>query len=299
MKDKIMNSGFGIGNLVFIAAVILALPLRIYQYVGNVIEPVTGFFVKTDWSIYALYGILIVASLAIVALGFIKRKTLSYDLKAEKRIGFGVISGLVAASMIIDSFGCLETVKNLETAINADATSPEHTTYYVTIVQIVFAFLSALYFVILCIGSLTGKTAAAEFKLVSLFPVFWAMLRMVARFMRTISYVRVSELMFEMLMLMFLIMFFMAFAQCNSKVNDSDCQWKIAAYGLPAALLALVCFVPRAILAISGNADDIYTQSTLEFSDLAVALFIVATVLTRVTLNTPETTEETAIKTEE
>ena len=35
MKNKILNSGFGIGNLVFIAAVILALPLRIYQYVAG------------------------------------------------------------------------------------------------------------------------------------------------------------------------------------------------------------------------------------------------------------------------
>ena len=123
-------------------------------------------------------------------------------------------------------------------------------------------------------------------------PVIWSMLRMVARFMRTLSYVRVSELMFEMLMLAFMILFFMNFAQCSSKVNDENCGSKLAAYGLPAALMALVCFVPRFILTLTGQAHVIYTGSVLEYSDLAVALFIIATVLTRVTVKTPETAEE-------
>ena len=114
--------------------------------------------------------------------------------------------------------------------------------------------------------------------------------------MRTISYVRVSELLFEMVMLVFMIMFFMAFAQCNSKVNEKDCIWKVAAYGLPAALLALVCSVPRIILSLIGSADLIYSQSSVEFADLGIALFIIAVVLTKVITKTEsdETEEEEA-----
>ena len=56
--------------------------------------------------------------------------------------------------------------------------------------------------------------------------------RLVFRFTRTISYIRVSDLMLEMLMLVFFIMFFMAFAQVNSRVDPNKKEWKIAAYGL-------------------------------------------------------------------
>lgn len=297
MKNKILNSGFGIGTLIFVAAVIIALPLRLYQYIGGILEPQTGFYAQSNWSIYLLYGILAVAIVAVVIFGLLSSKKLAYDTVKTVRPGFGALSGLVAAGMILDTFACLQQVGNLEELSASAESSPELTTRYVILAQIIFAFLSAIYFVILCVGSLTGKSSGAEFKLVSLMPVLWSMLRMVARFMRTISYVRVSELMFEMLMLAFMILFFMNFAQCNSKVNDENCGWKLAAYGLPAALMALVCSVPRLILAITGKSDVVYTGSMLEYSDIAVALFIIATVLTRVTLKpnndtTTETTEE-------
>lgn len=299
MKNKILNSGFGIGNLVFIAAVILALPLRLYQYIGGVLEAQTGFYVKNDWSTYALYAVLAIAGIAIIASGFAKSKKLVYDTSKAVRPGFGALSGLVAAGLILDTFTCLQNLGKYQEALSAAESSPEATTYYVILAQMAFALLSAICFVVLCIGSLTGKISGSEFKLISLAPVLWAMFRMVARFMRTISYVRVSELMFEMLMLMFMILFFMNFAQCSSKVNDKDCGWKLAAYGLPAAMLALVCFVPRLILSLTGKADVIYSGSALEYSDFAVALFIIATVLTRVTVKAPEAAESTTETIEE
>lgn len=305
MKNKIMNSGFGIGNIIFIAAVVLALPLRIYQYVGKILEPATGFFAENSWSVYALYAVLILAVAAIIAVGAAKRKTLDYSLESTKRPTFGIVSGLVAACLIIDLFTCLDIAGAFRFSIGSTDVSPERTSFYVILIQMAFSLLSAIYFVILCIGSLSGKTSGTEFRIISLSPVLWSMLRMISRFMRTISYIRVSELLFEMVMLVFMIMFFMAFAQCNSKVNESDCKWKLAAYGLPAALMALVTFIPRLILSITGNADVIYSQSVIEYSDFAVALFIIATVFTRVTVKdetcaAEETaSEETVAETEE
>ncbi len=305
MKNKIMNSGFGIGNIIFIAAVVLALPLRIYQYVGKILEPATGFFAENSWSVYALYAVLILAVAAIIAVGAAKRKTLDYSLESTKRPAFGIVSGLVAACLIIDLFTCLDIAGAFRFSIGSTDVSPERTSFYVILIQMAFSLLSAIYFVILCIGSLSGKTSGTEFRIISLSPVLWSMLRMISRFMRTISYIRVSELLFEMVMLVFMIMFFMAFAQCNSKVNESDCKWKLAAYGLPAALMALVTFIPRLILSITGSADVIYSQSVIEYSDFAVALFIIATVFTRVTVKgetcaAEETaSEETVTETEE
>lgn len=288
MKDKILKSGYGIGNIVFIAALIIALPLRIYQYTAGIIEPQTGFFATNSMSVYALFAVLVAGVAAIILFGFIKRKTLDYSLDKVKRPGMGALSGLFAASLIIDAVSCLDAMGSIDIGLRVSETSPERTSYYIILLQMIFALISALYFVILCVGLLSGKTTAEEFRIVSLAPVFWNIFRMISRFMRTISYIRVSELLFEMIMLVFMILFFMTFAQCNSRVSDKDCKWKLGAYGLPAALFALICFVPRFILSLTGKADVIYSYSVIEYADCAAALFIIGTVLTRVCTAKPE-----------
>lgn len=293
MKNKVLNSGFGIGNLVFIAALVVALPLRIYQYVGGVLEPVTGFFAKNDFSVYALYGIIILSSIAVYALGFINRKKLNYEIAAQKNPVLGAASALVALGTIIDAAfsidvtGAIQTVTS-DMPMDAPERATAYTTAYIIIAQAVISLLAAVFFAVLCINSFMGKTIASELRLLSLAPVLWAMLRMGSRLTRTISFTRVSELLFEMFMLAFMICFFMNFAQCNSKVNDKDCAWKVAAFGLPAALLGFICFVPRVILTLAGKGNTIYTGSVIEFSDVAVALFIVATVITNLTDKAPE-----------
>lgn len=288
MKNKILNSGFGIGNLVFIAAVILALPLRIYQYVAGVLEPGTGFFTENDWSIYALYAVIIAAIAALVVIGLVKKKSLDFSYEANKNPLVGIFSALSAAGLIIDVFTHLPVLGASDPSLYADTTPAGLPSYGILLAQIIVSLVAALFFVILAIGALTGKTSGAEYRILSLAPVFWNILRMVGRFMRTISYVRVSELLFEMVMLMFMIMFFMAFAQCNSKVNENDCKWKVAAYGLPAALMALLCSVPRIIISLTGGADLIYSQSVVELADLGIALFIIALVLTKVITKSEE-----------
>lgn len=299
MKNKTLTSGFGIGNIIFIAALILALPLRIYQYLGGVIEPATGFFTKNDFSVYTLYGVIILAAVAVIVLGIINRKKLAYDVSAQKNPILGIASLLITLGIIFDvAFtmdipGAIEAIKAAKTA-ETEQISTEITAHYVLIIQAVISLPTALFFTVFGINSLMGKTLASELRILSLSPVIWAMLRMVARFMRTISYTRVSELLFEMFMLALMIMFFMNFAQCNAKVNDKDCAWKVAAYGLPAALLALVCFVPRAILFVLGKGNLLYAESALEFSDLTVALFIIAAVLTKLTNQLPVAVTETA-----
>lgn len=296
MKNKILNNGFGIGNLIFIAALVIALPLRIYQYVGGVLEPVTGFFTKNDFSVYALYGVIIISAIAVYALGFINRKKLSYEVSAQKNPVLGAASALVALAAIIDASFSIDIMGAIQTVTSdMPADAPErataYTTAYIIIAQAAISLLAAMFFAVLCINSFMGKTIASELRLLSLAPVLWTMLRMGSRLTRTISFTRVSELLFEMFMLAFMICFFMNFAQCNSKVNDKDCAWKVAAFGLPAALLGLICFVPRVILSVAGKGDAVYAGSVIEFSDVAVALFVIAAVITNLTDKIPETEE--------
>ncbi|MBR6361456.1 MAG: hypothetical protein IKS04_06630, partial [Clostridia bacterium] len=128
----------------------------------------------------------------------------------------------------------------------------------------------------------------------------WFILKLVVRFTRTVSYIRVSDLAMEMISLVFLAIFFMAFAQANSKVESQGTAWKLEGFGFPAALLCLNMFVPRIVITLAGKAEFKYILSYPDFADIAIALFIIATVLTRIIPNaaniivTPAQEDETA-----
>ncbi len=281
---SITKSGFGIGTLIFVAAAIIALPIRTLQFF-TVLESGTGFFSETDWSVYALALCVGAAILALLILGFAKRNTLDYSLEITRRPGQGILCFTAVAGFLMNAGGIIVEILN-----SSSISQEENSAKLILGAQAVFSVLSAIYFLALGASYLSGKTNGSEYRLISLAPVIWSIFRLVFRFTRTISYIRVSDLVFEMLMLIFFIMFFMAFAQVNSRVDPVKKEWKIAAYGLPAALLALICFVPRFIVMVTGNADLLAEESPAEYCDFGVALFIISTVLTRITVKLPENT---------
>ncbi len=287
MNIKSVKSGFGIGVIIFVAAAIIAIPVRILQFF-TVMEGGTGFYSETNLSIYLLYGVVAAAIISLVIFGISKRKKLSYSLETVKRPGLSSLALIAACGTALDAFGCLNRIMTGETA-SVSADSPVDGTKLVLLLEGIFALLSAIYFILLWLTYLKGTSNGSKIRLLALAPVIWSIFRIVIRFMRTISYIRVSELMFEMLMTAFLILFFMALAQANTEIGSEKTEWKIGAYGLSAALLALICFIPRLIVMISGNSHLFYSESTVELCDLSNALFIIGTVLTRVTDKLPET----------
>lgn len=296
MKNFSVKSGFGIGAVIFAVAAIIALPLRIIQYF-TVIEGGTGFYTENSLSVYLLYIILSAAVIAFIVTGLTKTKKLDYSREAEKRPLFGIFSLIAAAGIFADGISCVSKVtKDAQGLVGYDylGTPTVNTEKLLFSCEAVFAALSAIFLLALGLAAIKGKTNGSEFKIISLSPVIWAIFRTVLRFTRTISFLRVSELTFELLMLMFMIMFFMAFAQVNSQIGDKNCEWKLASYGLSSALFALVCFVPRFVLTVIGKTDLLYSYSPIEYCDLAVALFMLAAVFTRITDRAPsECKEET------
>ena len=287
MTIKSIKSGFGIGCLIFAVAAIIALPVRFLQFF-TVIEEGTGFYTGEHWSVFFLYAVLAVAIIAILFLGFARRKKLDYSLEAIKRPGLAAFSIVAAGGILLDAYNCFVKISS---PVYSNSDLPMDSSNAVLALECVFAVLSAVYFIILWITYLKGKAFNSKAGVLSLAPVIWCIFRLVFRFMRTISYIRVSELMFEMIMIAFLIMFFMAFAQVNTGIGGAKNEWKIAAYGLPAALMALICFVPSFILTVGGFEELLYDYSTVEFSNIGIALFVVATILTRVTEKLPEENE--------
>ena len=289
MKKKSVSSGFGVGCLIFAAAAIIALPLRVFQSF-TIIEGTTGFYSENNWSITLLYAVLAIAVVLILGYAIIKRKKLDFSLETVKRPGLSWLSLIAACGTMLDAYNSFTAFMSSDLPVTAESTGSSGIIF---LVQSIFAVISAIYFVMLWLTYLKGKTSGSEIRLLALAPVIWNILRLVARFMRTISYIRVPELLFEMIAISFMILFFNALAQVNTGLGEKNGEWKIGAYGLPAALMALICFIPRLIVTLSGNTELLYAQSTLQFCDIGIALFIIATVLTRVTDRIPEEEETT------
>ena len=296
MKNKSIASGFGIGVIIMAIAAVVALPIRTMQFF-TVLEGESGFYREADWSVYLLYGVLALSIVAIPVYGIFSRKRLDYSLEVSKRPGMGVISMAAALGVLLDAAFCITSAMKIEEISSGLSTANyvEGMTQgdgVILTAEAVFAVFTSIYLVVLGFSYLSGKTNGSEYRLISLAPVIWSIFRLVYRFKRTISFVRVSDLLFEMIMICFMIMFFFAFAQVNSRVGGKGNEWKIVAYGIPAALLALVCFVPRFIVTITGNAQLLYSYSAAEYCDFGVALFIISAVLTRVTDKLPEAKNE-------
>ena len=262
---------------VLAVSLIITLPLRLWQY--SYIEPHTGFWKEINTSIIAFYAIGAAAILFFIFSSFFARKSLAFEGSAMKLVGPGILSFTCAVSILFSVYGDLSSMNIDSTPYVVSPTTSFHGIFYV---QQLFAVLSALYFLLLGVSFVSGKSSGERYKLLSLTPVIWCVIKLVLRFARTISYVRVSDLMLEMLALAAYASFFMAFAQVNSKVEGKGNEWKLLAAGMPAALLGLICFIPRAVITFMGNSDLIFILSRADVSDFCIALFIIGNVLLRI-----------------
>ncbi len=280
MSNK-TNPVFLFEAILFAASSIILLPLRTIQYY-SVIEKNTGFYNKIDANVIVFDAVLTVAVLFFIIAAFSKRKKISIDATPTKFPGCGILAALAAISVIYSVIVDYRSRDIDTSAYTVSSTAPAEAVARIALIQSVFGILTAVMFIVLAVLFLSGKSTNGKFRILSLAPVVWYVVRLVSRFTRTISYLRVSDLALEMLAFAFMTMFFMAFAQTSSGVEGKGNEWKLAGFGLPAALFAITCFIPRAILVLTGNSDSMYILSNADVSDLFISLFIVATILTRV-----------------
>ncbi len=275
----------------FSLSILLVLPLRVYQYL-NIIEPGTGFYEKTDISVPALYALLAFFGGAMLLLSFLNRYKIAMSTTVRKSPVLGAVALGTAVAFFVDAVVMYQNFTTLYygTAQNGggdifieSATSGIMKSGALPMLfEAVFAVLSAIFFIVLGVAYISGKSNGSEFKLLAITPLAWSICRILHRFMRTISFTNVSDLFFELLMIVFLMIFFMAFAQLISRVNNKGADWKLTGFGLPAALLCLLCFVPRAAILVMGKGDLLADLSPPEYCDLAIALFILTFILNKV-----------------
>lgn len=261
---------------VFAAAVLVSLPTRVYQLLA-LVDASNGFFKENDITVPVLYAVLVVFGIIFLVLSFISKEVPSPKLPTGKNLLLGIASFVITGGMGWDIFrtlGEIIPVNQGNTAIFMSLLknnlAQQGGTF--TILEMVFAFFAIIYFIVFGISHLNGKASYKEFKLLALSPLCWSMTVLISKLMNPISFIKVSELLFEIFMFVFVMLFFITFARISSGVFTEDSMWGIYGYGLVASLLAAIVTIPRIVIALVGL--DAVEGYSFDFSHLAILVFI-------------------------
>lgn len=271
----------------FVAAalsVVAFLPLRIYQYF-NILEAETGFYTNKDFSVYLMYALIAFVVIFNFSVAFLNKKNLKFvENNAEKSC---MIAYIVAAiGFIIDAasktISFTDMFNNYNYNFNQSAVGfLSQNGGVIILLEIIFAILSSVYFFVLAAGSLTNKEVASKIKIIALSPSLWASMRLLTRFKSTISFVNVSDLLIELFAIVFMMVFFFSFAMTTSKIDKGASYWKLFAYGIPSAVFAVACFIPRAVLSVVGHADLLAEGYSAQICDFTISILIFAYLISR------------------
>ena len=282
-----------------IGAVVLV-STRVYQ-MFTIVDHSKGFYSSTDFTVWIMYALLAVLTVVFVAGSFASSKIPTNKNAFSKNKILGGTSALIGLSVIVDVI--LQARSFIELYDGFDEQSR------VTVMKLgeylmksgalsklgetIFGATTAIYFFLIAVACFVDKINVSKFKILAITPVVWTIFKMLTKLIRTISYIKVSDLFYEILMLLFMMLFFMAFAQLNSKINEKGIEWKVFGYGFVAALLALICSVPRFIYSMTGG--KLSEDAPMEIWALFFAVFTVVYLVSLIKRKEEATEEETVL----
>ena len=178
----------------FSLSIVLVLPLRVYQYL-KIIEPGTGFYQKMNFSVPLLYGLLAFFVGVILVVSFVNRHKIMYSTTISKSMGLGIVALLAALAFFIDAVFMSRNFfslyygrsRNLGGDVFLDSATAGimKSGALPMLLESVFAVLSAVFFIVLAISYISGKSNGSDFKLLAIAPLAWSVSRILHRFMRT------------------------------------------------------------------------------------------------------------------
>lgn len=293
MKIKGSAKNLKISSALVVAGIgtLAAVALRIVQVFGGLIDYETGFYTAENFTIPALYGILVIGAVLTLVISFLAGEVPQDKLPEKKNIPVAVTAFCFAASLFFSAVGRFEAYNVLAGKYDYFVMEQSQFSYLMksgaiaTLGESVFAVLSALYFLLFAVKFIgSGKMNLTKVKFFSLCPLFWATFRMVQRFSRTISFMNVSSLLLELFMLAFMMMFFMYLAQTSSQVSNRAISFKVVSYGLIAGMFSAVVAVPKALLLLVDSSyknlsDTGALECPLEIADFFFLLFVISFVI--------------------
>lgn len=283
MKIKNSNNSISLSKLIPIAfiSIIVFSVLRSIQ-LAKFIDSETGFFIGGDAFNTAFYALLAVVCLVFAIASFLSSQGAMIDLVAFKDKNAGIAAALFSVGLFYDCGDSLVegarifyNIPSLSFLNGVDAFKALMSTGALPyILEGIFAFGSAIYAVILAKSFLKGSTSAHNHKLLAIAPIAWAGFKMITRFVKQISYIRVSDLFLELMMLACMLLFFVALSQVISGVYCDDSRWRITALGFSGGVLALCINIPRFIFTFVAK-DLINIEYPFNVADAFFGIFAI------------------------
>ncbi len=245
MKIKGSSEKINGGHLIALFTVLLiALGALRGIIVSFYIDNETGFYTK-DSALITVFNIVLVLSFSIPVLSFFSKETNSVTIGEcnDKAVGFSF--GAFAFSFLIDALQSVSALSNVSGSSVQSAESMMAAGVFAGVFRGLFAILSFVYFLSVSKSYLKGNADFSKKRILALSPVVWAGSRMIGLFVKQISFVNVSDLLIELIVLSCMIIFFMAFAQVASGVYSEVAAWRIFGFGLVGALISVVLHLSK------------------------------------------------------
>ena len=268
---------------VFATVLFVALPTRVYQLLA-IVDTENGFFMKNDITIVVLYAVVFLFVALFMGMSFLSKEVPSPKLPTGKNPLLGIASAIMTAGLVWDILAIEKLVVppvggefNMDIFMDILRANIDNNGGLLLVLQFVFAILAVFYFIVFAISHLNGKGSYKEFKLLALSPLCWCMVSLISNLMKAISFISVSELLFEIFMLVFAMLFFLTFARISSGVFTVDSMWGIYGYGLSACLFAGLVTVPRIAALIAGK--TLVPGYEFSFAHFSLLIFIFSYVI--------------------
>lgn len=279
MKIKAKNSAVSLKflpSLMLIAAV-AATVLRCVQSVLY-IDAETGFFTGGSFMKYFLYGFLAIVSVAFIVVSYISKDASDIEYHTLQNKTTGILTALFSVSLFYDfiySFvGCVTSVNEVNISASSVFKAMMASGTIPTFFRMIFAFFSGIYFLFLAKGFIKGNSKIENHKILSVAPIAWSGFRLVCLFIEQISFIRVSELLLELVSVSLMIMFFTAFSQVSSGIYSDISRWRITGFGLSAAFLSFTVSMSRVILSVISSGEYYNPSYPYNITDIIFAFFI-------------------------
>lgn len=233
-----------IAFILFLVSLVLAIPLRTWEYI-TVIDKETGFFNEYTFSVWALLAVILFAVIVMAITVFRDKNTMDYPYRHGTK-GLGIIFLLLAVVSVLSGLGQTWTLPGAESASSGT----------------ILLYLLALVSVILGIGFLIGKTQTSFMRLMLLTPVLWVLVKMWSIYLGEKPILTVSQHLMELMGYVSLVLFLMAFASTVSGFAMEKHNRRVVYFGFLASLLLVSVSLPQMIMLFIGE-DPVTTVNLL------------------------------------
>lgn len=264
-----------------LAFLIAAVPFRMYQ-LFNIIEADTGFYKREDWSVYVMY---VLGGLVIVlcyAFSMLSKNIPASKSPYRKNKFMAVTSFVFAGGILIDvvnSFSAFLINSKSLAAIDMSVVSTLNQGQVPLLLESVLGVFATIYIIVFGISFIDGRTTYSQYKFLAVTPLFWAMSRIVLRFLTKIAYINISDLLLEIFMLTAMMIFLLSFARISVGLSNKGAMRTAFASGTVGIFFCLVANLPRLIMILTGNGAKLPEDYSFSLADFGFALFVIAYIL--------------------